>query len=87
MQRAPLGLVATLGFITLFLSPAGVSAQTAPSLGSAQSFAVLAGSTTSLTMECHDLEGQTRQCLQSEQFFRRWSLGSGDVGADALGKR
>ena len=50
MTRSRLGRLATAGFVTIILFvPHPAAAQTAPSLGSAQSYAVLAGSTTTNT--------------------------------------
>ena len=48
-MRSCAGFVASVGLVTFLCGAAPVSAQTAPSLGSAQSFAVLGGSTVTNT--------------------------------------
>jgi hypothetical protein len=49
MKRTPLTLVASIGFAAILCGPSAALAQTAPSLGSAQSFAVLGASTVTNT--------------------------------------
>jgi type VI secretion system secreted protein VgrG len=49
MKRKYLGILASVGFAALLCGPSLVLAQTAPSLGTAQSFAVLGGSTVTNT--------------------------------------
>ena len=49
MRRKHFGRVATVGLVALLYGASPASAQTAPSLGDAQSFAVLAGSTVTNT--------------------------------------
>src|SRR5437868_36526 len=49
MSRSLLGLFATVGLIEISFGVSPASAQTAPSLGSAQSYAVLGGSTVTNT--------------------------------------
>jgi type VI secretion system secreted protein VgrG len=49
MTRKSLGLVASVGLVTLLCAPSRASAQTAPPLGALQSFGVLASSTVTNT--------------------------------------